>query len=625
FEGTPTRTPRLTKVFQRVEDTKQAAFIPYLTAGYPKKGDTVDLLLALQEGGADVIELGVPFSDPQADGPTIQATNEIALKNNVTVSDCLDYVRDARTRGLTTPVVLMSYLNPLLAYGLDKLVMDTKRSGADGFLVVDLLPERAHDLVAKCRANKLSFIPLATPATPQDRIPLIASVADSFIYCVSVAGVTGARSHLPPDLERFLARVRAATDKPLSVGFGISSAEQVKQVAAIADGVVVGSAFMNAIDERNEAPTAGGPSRVDAGYFGSFGGSYIPETVVQAHRALMDAYSAAMADPKFHEELTWYRQEYTGGPTPLHYAKRLTAANGGAQIWLKREEAAHTGGNRINSAIGQALLAKRVGLNRIVSATGSGQQGVAAATACALFGMESIIYMGAVDCERQDLNVLKMKTLGAKVVPVHSGGRKLKDAMNEAMRDCVTNVADTFYMAGSAVGSHPFPTIVRDLQSVVGREARSQIIERTGTLPDFIVACVGGGGSAIGIFHPFMQDVDAGHVKLVGVEAGGSGTRNPVSAASLTRGSPGILHGTRSYLLQNENGQVDQTHSVAAGLDYPGVGPEHAWLKHTGRAEYVAVKDEHAVAAVKLLARTEGLIAGLEPAHGIHHAMEASF
>ncbi|CAM9427364.1 unnamed protein product, partial [Hapterophycus canaliculatus] len=427
--------PRLARTFPRVEDTKKAVFIPYLTAGYPKKEDTVDLLLALQEGGADIIELGVPFSDPQADGPTIQATNKIALKNKVTVSDCLSYVQAARTKGLYTPVVLMSYLNPLLAYGFEKLVVETQRSGADGFVVVDLLPEQAHDFVAMCRTRQLSFIPLVTPTTPRDRIALIASLADSFIYCVSVAGVTGARSHVPSDLKVFMTRVRSATDKPLSVGFGISSMEQVKQVATIADGVVVGSAVMNAIDEeRSKALLPQEHPQGEAGRFGCFGGSYIPETVFQAHRrgnrTLMNAYAVAMADPDFHEELAWYRREYIGGPTPLHYASRLTEAMGGAQIWLKREETAHAGGNRINSAVGQALLAKRLGLSRIVSATGSGQHGVAAATVCALLGMKSIIYMGAVDCERQDLNVLKMRVLGAKVVPIHTGARKLKYAMS---------------------------------------------------------------------------------------------------------------------------------------------------------------------------------------------------
>ncbi|CAM9828625.1 unnamed protein product, partial [Ectocarpus fasciculatus] len=648
-------SPRLAKVFGDVADDKQAAFIPYLTAGYPKRDDTVELLLALQEGGADVIELGVPFTDPQADGATIQATNQIALKNKVTLGDCLDYVRDARAKGLTAPVVLMGYLNPFLAYGLDKLMKDAQEAGADGFVVVDLLPDEAHDFVTKCRANELSFVPLVSPTTTDDRMPYVASAADSFVYCVSVAGVTGARSGLPADLKDFVGRVRAATDKPLSVGFGISSKEQVQEVAGIADGVVVGSAFMNAVDEvAADAPAseiaahlkkfteglkAGITSAemsfehtgeqglayegkdVSGGYFGDFGGRYIPETLVEAHRELEEAYEAAKADPAFHEEVAWYRREYIGGPTPMYHAKRLTEEMGGAQIWLKREELSHTGAHKINNAVGQALLAKRIGKNRIIAETGAGQHGVATATVCALLGMECIIYMGAVDCERQKLNVFRMKMLGAKVVPVESGSRTLKDAINEAMRDWVTNVVDTHYLIGSAIGPHPFPTIVRDFQAVIGKEARSQIVEMAGKLPDYVVACVGGGSNAIGMFHPFVGDVDAGDVKLVGVEAGGKGM-DALNSATLTQGSPGVLHGTRTYLLQDKDGQIPETHSISAGLDYPGVGPEHSWLKDSGRAEYAAVTDVQALEALQLLARTEGLISALEPSHAVYHAMQ---
>eukprot|EP00904_Undaria_pinnatifida_P001388 jgi/Undpi1/1124/HiC_scaffold_10.g04586.m1 len=644
-------------VFDTVASSKQAAFIPYLTAGYPKKADTVDLLLALQEGGADVIELGIPFTDPQADGATIQGTNQIALKNNVNLKDCLDYVRDARAKGLTAPVVLMGYLNPFLAYGLDKLMEEAREAGADGFIVVDLLPDEAQDFVTKCRANQLSFVPLVSPTTTDERMPYVASAADSFVYCVSVAGVTGARTGLPPKLKAFVERVRTATDKPLSVGFGVSSLEHVKEVAAMADGVVVGSAFMNAIMEMPaDAPvseiaahlskfTAGlkaGITQtemsfthtgkegleykgkdVSGGYFGDFGGRYIPETLVEAHRELEEAYEAAQADPKFHEEVAWYRREYIGGPTPMYHAKRLSKEMGGAQIWLKREELAHTGAHKINNAVGQALLAKRIGKNRIIAETGAGQHGVATATVCALLGMECIIYMGAVDCERQKLNVFRMKMLGAKVVPVESGSRTLKDAINEAMRDWVTNVEDTHYLIGSAIGPHPFPTIVRDLQAVIGKEARSQMLDMAGRLPDYVVACVGGGSNAIGMFHPFVGDVDNGDVKLVGVEAGGKGM-DALNSATLTQGSPGVLHGTRTYLLQDADGQIPETHSISAGLDYPGVGPEHSWLKDSGRAEYAAVTDVQALEALQLLARTEGLISALEPSHAVYHALQVA-
>ncbi|CAM9420342.1 unnamed protein product, partial [Ectocarpus fasciculatus] len=403
-----------------------------------------------------------------------------------------------------------------------------------------------------------------------------------------LTGVTGARAHLPTGLEKFIRRVRRATSKPLSVGFGISSTEQVQAVASIADGVVVGSAFMNVIDEayrkRMEREQRGvlPGRRIEA-----FGGCYIPETLVEAHRGLEEAYAAANADPGFREELVRYRREYIGGPTPLHHAKRLSEEVGGAQIWLKREEMAHTGAQDINNAVAQALLAKRVGLSRVVAATGSGQHGVATATACALLGMECTVYMGAVDCQRQKLNLVKMKILGAQVVSVEQGCRKLKDAINEAMRHCVANVADTYFLVSSTVAPHPFPTIVRDFQSVVGEEALqtfSGVVEQAGRLPDYVVAGVGEGSDAIGMFDPFLRPENhAGHVRLVGIEAGGKGNSFQ-SAAALTRGSPGVLHGTRTYILQDEHGQISDTHSIAAGLDYPGVGPEHSLQKDSGRA-----------------------------------------
>eukprot|EP00903_Cladosiphon_okamuranus_P005323 g5321.t1 len=647
-------SPRLANVFDDVAQNKQAAFIPYLTAGYPKETDTVSLLLGLQEGGADVIELGVPFTDPQADGPTIQASNQIALENNVTFVDCLGYVREARARGLTAPVVLMGYLNPFLAYGLDRLIKDASEAGADGFIVVDLLPDEAHEFITKCRANHMSFIPLVTPATTDDRIPFVASAADSFVYCVSVAGVTGARSKLPVDLKDFLGRVRTATNMPLSVGFGISSKEQVQEVAGIADGVVVGSAVLHAIDEvAANAPAseiaanlkrftaslkAGirasetssthtgdpGPAYKEkdssGGYFGDFGGQYIPETLVEALRKLEEAYNAAKTDRAFQEELAWYRRLF-GGPTPMYHAKRLEEEMGGAQIWLKREDLAHTGTHKINNAVGQALLAKRIGKNRIIAETGTGQHGVATATICALLGLECVIYMGAADYERHKLNVSRMKLLGAKVVQVTSGRRTLKDAMNEVMRDLVNNVDSTYCLIGSAIGPHPFPTMVRDFQSVIGQEARLQMAEMAAKLPDYVIACVGGGSNAIGIFHPFMGDVAAGDVKLVGVEAGGEG-KGDLNSASLTYGSPGVFHGACTYLLQDSDGQISETRSISAGMSYPGVGPEHSWLKDSGQANYVTVTDAEALQALQLLARTEGIVPALEPSHAIYHAMQ---
>jgi tryptophan synthase beta subunit len=340
---------------------------------------------------------------------------------------------------------------------------------------------------------------------------------------------------------------------------------------------------------------------------------------LQAHEELERQYEIAKKDPEFQAEVDRYRREYIGGPTPTYFAKNLTEKIGGAQIWLKREELAHTGAHKINNALGQALLAKRLGKKRIICETGAGQHGVATATACALMGMDLTVYMGAEDCKRQSLNVFRIKMLGATVVPVSTGSATLKDAINEAMRDWVTNVRDTHYIIGSAIGPHPFPTIVRDFQSVIGKEARAQMLAQHGSLPDAIVACVGGGSNAIGLFHPFIEDKT---VQIVGVEAGGEKGLEGKHSATLTAGRPGVLHGTRTYLLQDDDGQITETHSISAGLDYPGVGPEHAWLKDTGRAEYRVVTDSQALEAMQLLSRTEGIIPALEPSHAIYCGMQ---
>ena len=348
--------------------------------------------------------------------------------------------------------------------------------------------------------------------------------------------------------------------------------------------------------------------------FGEFGGRYIPEVLVAAHEELEAAYNAARIDPAFTEELATLQRHYAGRPTPLYLAERLTEEVGGARIWLKREDLAHTGAHKINNALGQALLAKRIGKPRIIAETGAGQHGVATATVCAKLNLECVVYMGTEDIRRQSLNVFRMKMLGAEVVPVDSGSRTLKDAINEAMRDWVTNVRTTHYLIGSAIGPHPFPTMVRDFQAVIGKEARDQMLEQAGRLPDVAVACVGGGSNAIGLFHPFIDDP----VRLVGVEAAGEGLSAPGrNAATLVAGSPGVLHGTRTYLLQDKAGQILDTHSISAGLDYPGVGPEHSWLKTSERAEYIAADDAEALEGFQRLTRSEGIIPALEPAHAI--------
>ena len=355
-----------------------------------------------------------------------------------------------------------------------------------------------------------------------------------------------------------------------------------------------------------------------AARFGEYGGRYIPEVLAEAHDELEREYIKLRQDPDFRNELTSLLTHYAGRPTPLTLASRLSSEIGGARIWLKREDLAHTGAHKINNALGQALLAKRIGKPRIIAETGAGQHGVATATVCAMLGLECVIYMGSEDIERQSLNVFRMKMLGATVVSVESGSRTLKDAINEAMRDWVTNVESTHYLIGSAIGPHPFPTIVRDFQSVIGIEAREQMITQAGKLPEVAIACVGGGSNAIGLFSPLLEDP----IRLIGVEAGGRSEQTGEHSATLSRGKPGILHGTKTYLLQDKNGQIEKTHSISAGLDYPGVGPEHSWLNDTTRAEYLSVNDQEALEGFQLLTRTEGIIPALEPSHAIFAAAQ---
>jgi tryptophan synthase beta chain len=358
-----------------------------------------------------------------------------------------------------------------------------------------------------------------------------------------------------------------------------------------------------------------------AGRFGAFGGRYVPETLYAALEELDAAYLAARSDVGFLGEVDRLLREFVGRPTQLTPAPRLSAHAGGARIWLKREDLAHTGAHKINNALGQALLARRMGKTRIIAETGAGQHGVATATACARFGLECCVYMGSEDVRRQQLNVFRMRLMGAKVIEVDSGSRTLKDATNEAMRDWMGSVGETHYIIGSVVGPHPFPMMVRDFQSVIGRECRAQCLEKLGALPDAVVACVGGGSNAAGIFHPFVQDAG---VRLIGVEAGGRGAGAGDHAAPLTFGTPGVLHGSMSYVLQDAYGQTADVHSCSAGLDYPGVGPEHSWWKDTGRVEYVAATDAEALDAFQLFARLEGIIPALETSHAIHGAVVAA-
>ncbi|MBB5373500.1 tryptophan synthase subunit beta [Acidocella aromatica] len=352
------------------------------------------------------------------------------------------------------------------------------------------------------------------------------------------------------------------------------------------------------------------------GRFGEFGGRFVAETLMPLILELEAAYEAAKADPSFQAELDYYLKHYVGRPSALWHAERLSRELGGAKIYFKRDELNHTGAHKINNCLGQILLAKRMGKTRIIAETGAGQHGVATATVCALFGLPCTVYMGAVDVERQKPNVFRMKLLGAEVVPVSSGAGTLKDAMNDAMRDWVANVQDTFYIIGTAAGPHPYPAMVRDFQCVIGEEAKAQMLEAEGRLPDVAVAAIGGGSNAIGLFHPFLDDTS---VRLIGVEAAGHGLDSNEHAASLSRGRPGVLHGNRTYLLQDDDGQILEAHSISAGLDYPGIGPEHSWLHDIGRVEYVAATDKEALAAFQLCTRTEGIIPALEPSHALAH------
>nr|ODN89905.1 tryptophan synthase, beta subunit [Cryptococcus depauperatus CBS 7841] len=652
----------------------QAAFVTFLTAGFPTKDATVPLMLALERGGADIIELGTPFSDPIADGPVIQKANTIAIENKVSYADCLEYVRQARAQGLKTPVLFMGYYNPLIAYGEEKAVSDAREAGANGYIVVDLPPEEAVKFRDICTSTGMSYIPLIAPSTSIDRVKFLTSIADSFIYVVSKAsmGVTGSNANvaISASLPELVKRIQTFTPMPLAVGFGVDNRTHFDFVtSAGADAVVVGSKIIKIIFDNYEngkavekveefcreitlkgqtpvplgrkdkrptviepplpipssEPLAEAETKVIApgklpSRFGLFGGAYVPESLVDCLNELEAAYVEAKNDPAFWKEFE-DMYGYMNRPSELYLAERLTEKMGGAKIWLKREDLNHTGSHKINNAVGQILLAKRLGKKRIIAETGAGQHGVATATVCAKFGMECDIYMGAEDVRRQELNVFRIRMLGGRVIPVTAGTQTLKDSVNEAMRDWVTRLDSTHYLIGSAIGPHPFPTIVRDFQRVIGREIKSQIQEKTGRLPDAVVACVGGGSNAIGTFYDFIEDKS---VRLVGVEAGGHGIDTDAHSATLSKGVMGVVHGAASYIIQSNEGQLVPTHSISAGLDYNSVGPEHSHLKHIGRAEYVVADDFQCLSAFKLCTELEGIIPALESSHGLWGGMQVA-
>lgn len=583
----------------------------------------------------------------------------------------------------------MGYYNPLLSYGEERILKDSREAGVNGFIVVDLPPEEAVRFRNFCTKGGLSYVPLIAPATSESRMKLLCKIADSFIYVVSRMGVTGATGSLSDSLPALLESVHQYSNNvPAAVGFGVSTREHYLSVGGIAEGVVIGSQIINTlttapsgqgakaveeycasiterhpginsskeddleiIESTDSAPethgdeihvdkivtddeTPNGPGLADQlealntdgqpdpaavpSRFGEFGGQYVPESLMDCLSELEKGFNQAINDPEFWKEFRSY-YPYMGRPGQLHLAERLTEHAGGANIWLKREDLNHTGSHKINNAMGQILIARRLGKTEIIAETGAGQHGVATATVCAKFGMKCTIYMGAEDVRRQALNVFRIKLLGATVVAVDAGSRTLRDAVNEAMRSWVTNLATTHYIIGSAIGPHPFPTIVRTFQSVIGNETKEQMLQKRGKLPDAVVACVGGGSNAVGMFYPFAKDTS---VKLLGVEAGGDGLDTERHSATLSGGTKGVLHGVRTYVLQDRHGQISDTHSVSAGLDYPGVGPELASWKDNERAKFIAATDAEAFIGFRLLSQLEGIIPALETSHAVFGAME---
>ncbi|KAJ5569822.1 tryptophan synthase beta chain [Penicillium hispanicum] len=649
----------LRNTFAQCQKEGRPALVTYVTAGFPTAEETPDILLGMQAGGADIIELGLPFTDPIADGPTIQKSNLKALKNGVTISSMLEMVREARRKGLRTPVLFMGYYNPLLRYGEAKILADCKAAGVNGFIIVDLPPEEASRFRNGCTKTGLSYVPLIAPSTTEDRMKLLCGMADSFIYLVSRMGVTGATGTLNSDLPALIKRVKELSGNvPVAVGFGISTREHFLSVTSIADGAVIGSQvitvlgdapagqaaktveeYCSQITQRKvardtsastvpSAPETNGvghttetdtPAMDGPGRFGTFGGQYAPEALTTCLAELEVGFQKAQDDPTFWEEFRSY-YPYMGRPSSLHLAQRLTEHAGGANIWLKREDLNHTGSHKINNALGQILIARRLGKKEIIAETGAGQHGVATATVCAKFGMKCTIYMGAEDVRRQALNVFRIRLLGATVVPVESGSRTLRDAVNEAFRAWIVRLDTTHYIIGSAIGPHPFPTMVRTFQSVIGEETKTQLRD-LGKSPNAVVACVGGGSNAVGMFYPFSKDPS---VQLVGVEAGGDGIETARHASTLSGGSVGVLHGVRTYVLQNQDGQISDTHSVSAGLDYPGVGPELANWKESDRATFLSASDAQAFEGFRLLSQLEGIIPALETSHAVWGAIETA-
>ena len=650
--------------------------VTYLTAGYPSLSQTLPLIKTLFESGTDLLEIGVPFSDPVADGPIIADASRQSLQQGTSLNDILQIVATARQEGITKPIILMGYYQSFFAFGLRQLLEKAYQVGLNGFLVVDLPISSDPEMAYLCRHYNKALIPLVSLSTPDSRIRDLAfgntkvPRSPPFLYAVSRNGVTGVQTSLPTQAKPLVTRIQSVCKLPVVVGFGISDANMAKEIWSQADGVVVGSAITRLIKEvwvnhKNTVPPKhqvdwsrisdfvkaladekpntsitdppptlslpvspqirglpGTPppsplSLHNSGRYDQYGGQYLPESLLEAHQQLECTYQRVVESPDFQIRYRKLLRDFVGRPTPIYQTQRLSTKNSNVEIWLKREDLCFTGSHKLNNALGQALLAQMMGKTRIIAETGAGQHGVATATVCALLDLQCVVYMGAIDVERQAKNVARMKLLGAKVQAVWEGSKTLKDAINEAMRDWVTNIDTSFYVIGSAVGSHPYPTMVRRFQSIIGQEAKQQFLEATGgDVPDAIVACVGGGSNALGIFDEFLQTENSTHPKpiLYGVEAEG--------AASTSKGTVGILHGSKSLVLQTADGQIAETQSLSAGLDYPGVSPIHAWFKQSEMVQYVTITDQEASDAFYQLTKQEGIPPALESAHAIAYALK---
>ncbi|CAG7994858.1 unnamed protein product [Penicillium olsonii] len=669
------------KAFEASKTQQRVALITYVTAGFPTVTDTPSIMLAMQAGGADIIELGIPFSDPMLDGPTIQRSNARALENGVRIPTILQMVKSARNQGLKVPVLLVGYCNSIYeyAFGEEKLLRDCKAAGVDGFIMMDFPDDEAVRFSNSCKAKGLSYIPLIAPTTSDTRMEKLCSSATSFVYVLSRVAPDEAQEDLDDGLSNLLDRVHKfnGDDIPAAVDFDISTHEQFMEVACLAEGVVISSFIVSVLEvalqgtgsqcvkeyclnaagraeasiiipERQRVRQIISPTtvylasddgandiegeseempeiRVESGAnfrWGEFGGQYVPGSLMPCLDELETAWDAANADPAFWAEIGSHAG-YINRPSSLHEAPRLTDHIGGARVWLKREDLNHTGSHKANNALGQIILARRLGKTSIIAETGAGQHGIAMATLCAQFGLKCTIFMGSEDHEREAPNVCRMRILGAEVIPVDGpdGKGNLRHAINQAFRTWVTDQETTHYAIGSVIGPWPCPIIVRSFQSVIGTETRAQFQTMNGKLPDAVIACVGGGSNAAGMFHAFLKDSS---VRLIGVEAGGIGEEDGEHSASLTRGSVGVLHGVRSYVLQDGDGQIQNTQSISAGLAYAGVGPELSSWKVSGRATFISVTDEEALAAFKLLSRLEGIIPALESSHAVAGALKVA-